>query len=553
METNPVKKKLYHGTNSDESDRISNLPDSIKQHILSFVNTREAVRTSILSSSWRALSESLPTIDFPWSCFFSSAMNDPLPDCDDKDDAHKAKRELILRVRRSFYAFLDRALGSQMDMDKLHLCFQGFDLELISCMDGWLAGVVRRRVKELRLEFGYSVSDPRYSFPKSVFLPKGIKRLRLVNCGLSSSCLVDGQLPRLQEIHLQDVSADDVFLANLLASCPNLENLTLRSCSGLTRLEIFCLFKLKTMVFEHYEKEMKVITIEAPNLCEFYFTFNGRFESKFNIGACKNLEVLVLYGYQLDDYGLADILNNHLMLKRLSLNRCHTLHQTVVSSQSLVEFICFRCKALTKVIIDAPNLKFFLHDGIDPTTFVCKGPNFKLRYASIHLIPKNREKVWFNGLLKFLAKLCWTESLSLCVYNKKDVIIPETLRMKRHPPLYSVKHLKIEFRYSTLKHLVEVIQSLLWLAPCPETISISRSPLKKKLKFTYEKPLKGKKKCGCWKYLSVNCWKHSLVKVLIESTRGLEDDDTELANFFRKERNDVKIECFSESTCDSEW
>ncbi|VFQ74223.1 unnamed protein product [Cuscuta campestris] len=171
-------------------------------------------------------------------------MNEQLPNCDDKDDAHKAKREKILRVRTSFYAFLDRALGSCMGMDKLNIYIPGFDLELKSRLDGWLAGAVRRGVKELGLQI-HSRRDARYNFPKSVLVSGVLQKLKLVSCELSSSCMVDGQLPCLREIRLEYVNADDAFMVNLLASCPNLEKLSLKDCDGLTRLEIFSLSKLE--------------------------------------------------------------------------------------------------------------------------------------------------------------------------------------------------------------------------------------------------------------------------------------------------------------------
>ena len=44
--------------------RIDDLPDLIIQHILSYLSTEEAVRTSILSKRWKYLWTSIPKLDF---------------------------------------------------------------------------------------------------------------------------------------------------------------------------------------------------------------------------------------------------------------------------------------------------------------------------------------------------------------------------------------------------------------------------------------------------------------------------------------------------------
>ena len=61
------------------NDRISDLPDELLTHILSFLKTKEAMQTCVLSQRWRNLWTFVPSLHFDFDDF--------LPyDLDDDDD-----------------------------------------------------------------------------------------------------------------------------------------------------------------------------------------------------------------------------------------------------------------------------------------------------------------------------------------------------------------------------------------------------------------------------------------------------------------------------------
>ena len=59
------KQKFRKKQNANKSRKeIDNLPDPILQHILSYLSTKNAIRTSILSKRWKYLWTSIPKLDF---------------------------------------------------------------------------------------------------------------------------------------------------------------------------------------------------------------------------------------------------------------------------------------------------------------------------------------------------------------------------------------------------------------------------------------------------------------------------------------------------------
>ncbi|GAU39368.1 hypothetical protein TSUD_370260 [Trifolium subterraneum] len=64
MAADPSFRRLSSVEENDGIDRISNLPDSLRSHILSFLHTKTSVRMSLVSRKWRNFWKNLQVFDF---------------------------------------------------------------------------------------------------------------------------------------------------------------------------------------------------------------------------------------------------------------------------------------------------------------------------------------------------------------------------------------------------------------------------------------------------------------------------------------------------------
>jgi hypothetical protein len=128
----------------EEDDIFDNkLPKSIIIHLLSFLPTKDAVRTSILSKRW----------EHCWTSLSKFSLHD------DHQDDLTMDQFVRLRRRRNFVRFVDRALiltdGIIMDNFSL-LLFGRYETSLL---DTWFSNIFnRRRVKTLRIRSHYQLS-----------------------------------------------------------------------------------------------------------------------------------------------------------------------------------------------------------------------------------------------------------------------------------------------------------------------------------------------------------------------------------------------------------
>ncbi|KAK7850877.1 putative f-box protein [Quercus suber] len=181
--------------------RIEDLPDPIIQHILSYLSTEEAVRTSILSKRWKYLWTSIPKLDF--------------------DEGELDRRMMFMK-------FVERvlALHDPSDIKNFSLsCNVQYDTSRINA---WICSVVEHKVQELDL-YLRNFQEP-LALPPCLFTCESLEVLVLHmfhSLKLPSSI----SFSSLKFLALEKVIfSDDHSTQQLFTGCPILEDLSIIDC-----------------------------------------------------------------------------------------------------------------------------------------------------------------------------------------------------------------------------------------------------------------------------------------------------------------------------------
>ncbi|XP_057465395.1 F-box/LRR-repeat protein At4g14103-like isoform X2 [Actinidia eriantha] len=195
---------------SVDEDKISNLPDCILQHVLSFLPTKDAVATCILSTRWKDLWTFVRYIDFDDALLYYSEENGWYP----------------LKMT-CFMNFVERVLllrhGSNMEKFRLscRVCFNA------SRIHAWVSAAIKHKVEELDLCL--FVETP-FTLPRCVFDSESLTVVKIeMNCVLELPTCIS--FPQLKTLHLALVTfTDDDSTQKLLSSCPVLQDLAILDC-----------------------------------------------------------------------------------------------------------------------------------------------------------------------------------------------------------------------------------------------------------------------------------------------------------------------------------
>ncbi|KAL2538832.1 F-box/LRR-repeat protein [Forsythia ovata] len=235
-----------------DSDNLSCLPDSILSHILSFLDTKSAIRTCVLSKRYTLVWTLLPNLDFKYSgtdiSGFTSYVNHVL---DRREDS------IVTSFRLSVYKDVDPSFFEKCIRYAAQHKVQNLRVRVCTkCKSVILPGLLLNSpcLRILRLNNGTCWS---MELPKSLALPS-LKILRLKNF----------------------VFSDSNYNGEIFVGCPNLETLVLNKClikplDKLKVLEVNCL-KLEHLEIRYWRSPWRcfdecMINVTAPRLDTFQF------------------------------------------------------------------------------------------------------------------------------------------------------------------------------------------------------------------------------------------------------------------------------------------
>ncbi|KAM5571940.1 F-box protein [Rosa sericea] len=190
---------------AEAEDRISELPDAILCHILSFLPTTfYAVRTTILSTRWKNVWTSVPNLVFE-------------------------DREFPERFE-AFMMFVDRVFSLRNNSSNiLKFRFLGgsnVEEEDVSRIDRWICTAVRGNVVELDLEFYSGTFE--FKMPQSVFICKTLVTLRVESdCISYAPPSTSGLFPSLKLLDFTAFNDYSTSLVKLFPLCSVLEDLVI--------------------------------------------------------------------------------------------------------------------------------------------------------------------------------------------------------------------------------------------------------------------------------------------------------------------------------------
>ncbi|KAJ4787944.1 F-box/RNI-like/FBD-like domains-containing protein [Rhynchospora pubera] len=378
--------------NLTHSDMISDLPDALLTHILSFMNPKEAVQTCILSKRWRTTWASMSVLRFDYRKFVPLAI----------ETIHEGNLVKFVKFVREM---LQNRESLSLDtfefwLPNRHDCFSA-DLFSAECI--LLALKFKPRVFSVHASMQVILSR---TDPIPIFTCASLQSISLQD---TSFCHADDKFLQLRAVNLPHLKlfklfkgrVNDHFFKILFSRCPGLEELELLFCHlhvSLASSEI-----LKSLVLKNCDFKKKLV-ISTPNLVHLDIDNENYDAVKISL---QNMASLVNASIQCSYMHVNDTLrssNCGLTLHNHSSKFCmsdHTLESSYTKKGTEKDASnCSDFYTLKSLLLGCSNLSnlfksinFFLH----------KSPN--LKRLCLEVFPEHHKKTseeeWRNARLSY--------------------------------------------------------------------------------------------------------------------------------------------------------
>ncbi|PHU01270.1 hypothetical protein BC332_31057 [Capsicum chinense] len=186
-------------------------------------------------------------------------------------------------------------------------------------IDKWLVIPLQNDVKDIVYGYPYSLARS-YPFPTiKVLAAKSLRELDLSGCDLMDVSLSSGAVHfhSLRKLSLSRVSLDENILQTLLKSYPLIFSFILEHYSGLGKIELLNLQKIKSIFIT--ETENKCFKIHAPTLENLFYSSWVYSSENFDVVECQNLKSLELNNVRIFDGFLHNLISRSQSLEALKI------------------------------------------------------------------------------------------------------------------------------------------------------------------------------------------------------------------------------------------
>ncbi|KAA8524482.1 hypothetical protein F0562_010905 [Nyssa sinensis] len=327
----------------EQMDRISTLPESVISHILSFLPTKDAVKTILV-----------PGFGNLWTC----AHNLSFDHCSyhvcgevDYDNGPEYNERFLNLIRHVLL------LHQTSTIQKFHLKFEfslfwsldeeGDDDFLYASKEKrmadeittWIYFVMRRKVKFLDLDLlgcGINEAGCSYNLPNVVLNNDYLIKLNLAGFAIRSHGQIN--LKSLGTILLKRVFLNDKIMGEILNGCPLLEELSLEKCYGLGKLNITNP-NTKNLIVIHGFRE-SWLEISCPNIKSLKIA--GSIDYVYLKNASSVIDTSVYFSHSFK-CACKDCREVRLLFKKLSRSRIFTPCTWCILVLTIWKFTNFPC------------------------------------------------------------------------------------------------------------------------------------------------------------------------------------------------------------------